>query len=325
MVKKFIKPNLFISSCIEFDSCRFDSTMISDKYVRILKGLANITKVCPEMMIGLGSPRDSLRLIEKKDENVKLVVSRSGKDLTEKMEDFTTKYIEKLKTKEIDGFILKAKSPTCGVISAKIYYDIGASHVKSAKNAGVFGKAVLETFPNVPTETERRISNYKIRDRFFVEIFTLAKYRDIKSRLIMKELVEFHSVNKYLFMGYNQVILRAMGNIVANHNHLATTKVFDDYEIQLRKLLSKEQTIKKRINVLEHIYGYFKDDLNDNEKNYYFEIQDDYLNTKKPYSSVLSLLESWAIRFNQTYLIKQTVFDPYPKELLTVMDSGKNL
>jgi uncharacterized protein YbgA (DUF1722 family)/uncharacterized protein YbbK (DUF523 family) len=299
--------------------------MISDRYVKILKSLANITRVCPEMMIGLGSPRDSLRLIERKGEDLKLVVSKSGLDLTSKMNDFTANYIEKLKTKEIDGFILKAKSPSCGIISAKIYYDTGKSHVKSAKNAGVFGKAVLEAFPNVPTETERRISNFNIRDRFFVEIFTLAKYRDIKSRLKIKELVEFHSVNKYLFMGYNQVILRAMGNIVANHDRLPLTEVFDLYETQLRKLLSKEQTTKKRINVLEHVYGYYKDDLNNNEKKHYFDILDDYLNNKKPYSSVLSLLESWAIRFNQTYLIKQTLFDPYPKELLTVMDSGKNL
>jgi len=325
MNKEFIKPNLFISSCIEFDSCRFDSTMISDSYVKILKNLANITRVCPEMMIGLGSPRDSLRLIERKDEKIKLVVSKNGTDLTSKMDDFTSKYIEKLKTKNIDGFILKAKSPTCGIISAKIYYDIGKSHVKSAKNAGIFGKAILETFPDVPAETERRISNYSIRDRFFIQLFTLAEYRDIKSRLKIKELVEFHSVNKYLFMGYNQITLRAMGNIVANHDHLSPAEVFDLYEVQLRKLLSEEQDTKKRINVLTHIYGYYKNDLNVNEKKHYFDIQDDYLNNKKPYSSVLSLLESWAIRFNLTYLMKQTIFNPYPKELLTVMDSGKNL
>lgn len=325
MGNTFIKPNLFISSCIEFDHCRFDTTMISDRYVKILKDLTNITRVCPEMKIGLGTPRDSLRLIERKDEDIKLVVTKTGEDLTDKMNQFTWKYIETLKEKEIDGFIMKAKSPSCGVISAKIYYDIGASHVKSAKNAGLFGKAILETFPNVPVETERRISNFTIRDRFFVEIFTLAKYRDIKSRLKIKELVEFHSVNKYLFMGYNQVTLRAMGNIVANHDRLAVKEVFDKYEVELRKLLSKEQNTKKRINVLTHIYGYYKNDLNSNEKKHYFEILDDYLNSKKPYSSVLSLLESWAIRFNMSYLINQTIFNPYPKELLTVMDSGKNL
>jgi len=126
-------------------------------------------------------------------------------------------------------------------------------------------------------------------------------------------------------MGYNQMTLKSMGNIVANHNHNTPEEVFNEYEIQLRKLLAVEQTLKKRINVLTHVYGYFKDDVSALEKEFYFSMLDDFLNSKLPYSSVLSLLESWAIRFNQTYLVNQTIFNPYPKELITVLDSGKSL
>jgi len=323
--REFIKPNLFISACIEFDSCRFDATMISDEFVRRLAKLVNVIRVCPEMMIGLGSPRSALRLVERKEESLKLLESKSGIDYTDKMMDFSRKYVEKIKDKNIDGFIMKAKSPTCGVRTVKIYYDTGKSHAKSAKNPGMFGKMIMDTFPNVPVETERRISNFNIRDRFFVEIFTLAAYRDIKTRLKIKELVNFHTVNKYLFMGYNQMTLKSMGNIVANHNHNTPEEVFNEYEIQLRKLLAVEQTLKKRINVLTHVYGYFKDDVSALEKEFYFSMLDDFLNSKLPYSSVLSLLESWAIRFNQTYLVNQTIFNPYPKELITVLDSGKSL
>lgn len=323
--KEFIKPNLFISSCIEFESCRFDGTKISDEFVRRLMALTNITRVCPEMVIGLGSPRASLRLIERKGESIKLVESASGTDYTEKMMDFSSKYMEKLKRKDIDGFIMKAKSPSCGAKTVKIYYDTGKSHAKSAKNAGLFGQMVLDTFPTTPVETERRISNYNIRDRFFIEIFTLASYRDIKSRLKIKELVKFHTNNKYLFMCYNQTTLKALGNIVANHDHLSIEEVYEKYESQLKSMLAKEQNTKKRINVLTHVYGYFKDSLSVGEKEYYFAMLDDFLNNKKPYSTILSLLESWVIRFNQDYLLTQTIFNPYPKELVTVLDSGKSL
>lgn len=321
----YIRPNIFISSCIEFDSCRYDGTKISDEFVRRLNDFVNFTRVCPEMMIGLGSPRDSLRLVERKGETLKLLESKSGNDYTDRLNDFSDKYVERLKSKNIDGFILKAKSPTCGLHTVKVYYDTGKAHVRGAKNHGMFAAKLLETFPNVPAETERRISNYTIRDRFFVQIFTLANYRDIKTRLKAKELVAFHTNNKYLFMCYNQTTLKAMGNIVANHDHLDAATVFDNYEVKLRSLLSKEQNVKKRINVLTHIYGYFKDVLSVNEKEYYFTMLDDYLNSKIPYSSILSLLESWVIRFDQQYLINQTIYKPYPKELLTLIDSGKSV
>jgi uncharacterized protein YbgA (DUF1722 family)/uncharacterized protein YbbK (DUF523 family) len=323
--KEFVRPNVFVSACIEFDECRFDGTMISSEFVRRLKEVTNVTWVCPEMMIGLGSPRESLRLVEAKDEELKLVGNESKKDFTSAMEGFTEKYLTRLKDKDIDGFIMKAKSPSCGITDAKIYFGTGKSHVKSAKNPGIFGKGVLDHFPNHPVESERRISNFNIRDRFFVQLFTLANLRILKEDFKYKDLVNFHSNNKYLFMSYNQTTLKKMGNIVANRDKLDQKIALELYEVELRKLLDKEPTQKARINVLTHIYGYFKNELSSEEKEYYFDTLDDYLNNKITYISVLMILRSWTIRFKQEYLLKQTVFQPYPKELLVVVDSGKNI
>ncbi|XMB72030.1 DUF523 and DUF1722 domain-containing protein [Mycoplasmatota bacterium WC30] len=324
-MKTFKKPTVFISSCIEHDYCRYDGQTISDLFVRRLMEFVNVISVCPELSVGMGVPRESIRLVQRKTEDLKLLSRIHGYDYTEKMNEFSLEYVSGLKQKNVDGFILKSKSPTCGIKNVKSYYDIGKANVVNAKNNGFFGGEILKWFPNAPVETESRLSNYKIRNRFCTEIFTLAEFSSMRSNQRIKDLVEFHSNNKYLFMTYNQNTLRELGNIVANHSRLTEEEVFILYETTLRKLLSKEPTQKKRINVLDHIYGYFKNFVNDEEKAYYFEIQNQYLNKQVSYSTLLSILLGWSIRFKQDYLTKQTIFMPYPIELIMVIDSGKNL
>jgi uncharacterized protein YbgA (DUF1722 family)/uncharacterized protein YbbK (DUF523 family) len=324
-MKTYETPTVFISACIEFESCRYDGEKISDEYIQRLIPFVKVIRTCPELAIGMGAPRDAVRLVQRKGESLKLLSTNKGNDFTEPMQEYTSKYTDSLLDKEIDGFIMKAKSPTCGVNSVKIYQNIGKAHVVSAKNPGLFGGKIREKFPNTPIETERRLSNFNIRNRFLTEIFTLAEYRKIKKISKMKDLVRFHSLNKYLFMTYNQVTLRELGNTVANHGKLPVEEVYEIYEVTLRKLLSSEPTKKKRINVLEHIYGYFKDDISKEEKDYYFEVQNEYLDNRVPYSSVLTVLKGWTIRFGQSYLVDQTIFAPYPKDLIMVTDSGKTV
>ena len=324
-MRTYPRPKLFISACIEFDACRYDGELIRDKNVARLLEFIDVIRVCPELSIGMGAPRDAVRLVKRKGEELKLLSTNKGDDYTDKMIDFTERYVNNLKKKNVDGFIMKAKSPTCGINNVKVYADIGKSHVLSGKNAGMFGSKIKEVFSDVPVETDMRLSNYSIRDRFYAEIFTLTDFRLIKENPTMKALVKFHSNNKYLFMTYNQNTLRVMGNIVANHNKLPVEEVYQNYEKELRLLLSKQPSQKKRINVLTHIYGYFKKDVEPAEKEYYFEVMDQYLNNQVPYSNVLTVLKGWAIRFKEKYLIDQTIFAPYPKELIQTTDSGKKV
>lgn len=322
-MKQHIRPKIFMSACIEYDSCRYDGEKITDVYIKRLLDYVDVIRVCPELAIGMGAPRDAVRLVQRKGEELKLLSTNKGDDYTEKMVEFVSKYTEKLKDKTIDGFILKAKSPTCGISNVKVYQDIGKSHVLHAKNDGMFGGKIKEIFPDAPIETERRLSNFKIRDRFFTQLFTLANFRMLS--LKMKELVQFHSDNKYLFMAYNQRDLKQLGNIVANHQKLPVEEVFSQYSAQLKMLLSKEVSMKKRLNVYTHIYGYFKNQLSASEKEFYFDTLDQYLNSRVPFSNVLVILKGWSIRFNEEYLLKQTIFEPYPKELIMVTDSGKKI
>lgn len=317
----FIKPNLFVSSCIEQKSCRYDSSMISFPPFRQLKEYVNIYTVCPETSIGLSVPREALRLVEKGEE-VKLVANKTLKDYTQNMTKFSTDYLEKLKKNEIDGFILKAKSPSCGVFDVEYYYENG--NVSSGRNNGIFGGLVLKNFPNVPVETERRLSNFNVRDVFYTKIFTLAEFREVRKKG-MAELIDFHARYKYLFMTYNKYLLTIMGNIVANKEHLSFDNVCAAYYTQIIKLFNYGPTIGLRITVIEHIYGYFKKFLSTEEKKYFFIKVNEFKQNQIPFMSLLDFCYGYTVRFRQLYLVNQKIFQPYPRELITMLDSGKTI
>lgn len=318
-----VKPNVLISACIEHKSVRFDGTMISDPVVKVLKDYVNFIHVCPEMAIGMPAPRDSIRLV-RTEGNIELVASKDGTNYTDKMKQFSSKFVDKLKNKDIDGFILKAKSPTCGTDGIKVYKGIGKAMTVGSTPNGLFADEVVRVFPNHVLESERRLSNFTIRENFYIHIFTIRRFKEIRYQK-MGKLVDFHKNHKYLFMAYNQTILRELGNIVANPNKQPKETVYDQYEETLYRLLKKAPQKQKRINVLTHIYGYFKDLLSPEEKAYYFETQNDYLNNHLPFSSPLKILQSFVIRFNQEYLKDQVIFNPYPKQLLIQLDSGKKI
>lgn len=314
------RPKVLISACIEHSSVRYDGTMISDEVVRALKKYVDFMPVCPEVAIGMPSPRDTIRLVQREGEELKLLSSVEGIDYTEKMKNFTSKYVSKIK--DVDGFILKAKSPTCGTDKVKVYRGTGKAHTREPVPNGMFANDIVEKYSDYPIETERRLSNFSIREHFFIQIFTTALFRDIKKN---GELVDFHTRCKYLFMTYNQTGLRRLGNIVANHDRLPLQIVLEKYEAELRILFKNPPSRNKRINVLTHIYGYFKNQLSDNDKTYYFQVQDDYLKGHIAYSGVLGILYSYAIRFGEEYLLKQYLFEPFPKQLIQELDSGKKI
>ncbi len=298
-MEKYAKPRLFISNCLGFESCRYDGGIIRSEFVERLTKHIDIVRTCPEMRIGLGSPRDAMRQVKRPGDDLRLLSTLKGIDLTDQMRSFTSDYIETLKQTELDGFILKAKSPTCGVNHIKIYKDFGKAPVLTAKGRGFFGGAISDSFSDLPVETEMRLTNYDIRNRFYTAIFTLARFREINQQPSMKALVEFHANNKYLFMSHHQDTLKRMGQIVANSQHLPVDEVFNLYKTELRDILSKEPSQKRRINVLTHIYGYFKHKVSVKEKEFYFEVLNDYL------GSVDFLMY---FRIEEIHLRKQTQF-----------------
>lgn len=311
------KPIVYISKCLSFAPVRYNGQVVPSDFVDRLKPFIIPITHCPEYEIGLGVPRETVRLVASDPDmkEIRLVQPATGTDLTEKMNDYAVKTLSAIK--EVDGFLVKSKSPSSAFKDAKVYYPSAkGSTVLTSKSPGAFGRYILEMFPDTIVEDDMRLTNAGIRDHFCRVIFTMAEFRDVKASGKIKNLMKFQEENKLQFMAYNQTLMRQMGKISANSKGAKFSEVITEYEALLRRLLKKQYTEMAVTNVLEHAFGYFKSGLSAEEKKYFLSLLEKYRKGNIPLALVSTLLRSYIIRFNQKYLASQRFFDPYPEELV---------
>jgi len=314
-----VKPRVVFSRCLGFEHCRYNGNIIQEQAVEHLKPFVEIETVCPEVEIGLGIPRDPIRLVGDPKEP-RLVQPTTGLDVTSRMQAFADKWLHSLRTP--DGVILKYGSPSCGPREVKCYVNEkrGAA---STKTHGMFGGAVVERFPACVIEDEGRLKNFDIRQHFLTRLFTQARFRELNEDPSMKRLVGFHSRHKLLFMAYNQTRMRALGRVVANPDKQTLDVLLSRYAAGLQEALAKAPRRVSAINVLMHALGYVSEFLSATEKAFFLDSLEQYRNGHVPLSGPTSLIRSWIIRFDVEYLADQVYFEPYPQTLVEVLDSGK--
>lgn len=319
-MKTFPRPRVVVSKCLGFAACRYNGVTLPDAFVEQLQAHVEYLPVCPEVEIGLGVPRDPIRVVLVED-TPRLYQPSTGRDVTQAMLDFTAAHLDNLPA--VDGFLLKGRSPSCGIQDVRRYHGLepGAGQVK--KGRGFFGEAVLARFPHLPVEEEGRLSNFTIREHFMTALFTWADFRNVKAQGTMAELVRFHSDNKLLLLTYNESQLRQMGPLVANPQKRPTQEIITAYENHLGKALARLPRRTAGINALMHALGYFSEKLSAQEKAYFLDALEQYRAEKVPLSVPVSLIGAWIARFGEPYLARQTFFTPYPPDLVTITDSGK--
>ena len=318
-----VKPVVVVSRCLGFEACRYDGKMDSCHLIEKLKEFVEIITVCPETQIGLETPRETIRLVkENEDAPLKLLQHKTERELSVEMIEFGEKFL--LSLPKVDGFILKSRSPSCGIKDVKIYKS-NEKGSASIKGKGLFAELVIEKFPRLPVEDEGRVKNYNIRQHFLTKLYLMKNFRVIKESLLIEDLVEFHSTNKLLLMSYNQKQLKILGSIVGSHRELSLKQVYEEYEKNLVLSINKLPRYTSNINVLTRSMGYFSDKLTHREKQFILDTIEQYRQSKVPFSVPLYVIKSNAIRFEEKNLINQSFFEPYPSELDNVTDSGKGL
>ena len=311
-MKGFVTPKVVLSRCIEIDPCRYNGLKIASDFVKKLIPYVEVIPVCPEVEIGLGTPRDALRIVMNEDK-MRLVQPKTELDFTEKMEKFVNSFLDSLP--EIDGFILKGRSPTSAISDAKIYTSTKPGAALKGKGPGFFGKAVLEKFSHLAIEDEGRLRNPNIKSHFLTKLYTLASFRVIKKLESREAIVKFHSENKLLLKAYNEKEMRILGKIVAKRDQYTMGNLISVYEEHLLEALKRAPRCGSQINVLMNSMGYFSKSLSGEEKRFFLKSLDDYKTGVIPLSVLKGIFNSWLIRFQDNYLLSQTFFEPYPKEL----------
>jgi len=302
-----------ISSCILGNPVRWNAGHKLDKYLTHTLGeFVEYVPVCPEVEVGLGVPRESMRLVGD-PEKPRLITFKSKTDHTSKMVNWANKRVKALEKENLCGFIFKSDSPSSGMIRVKVYNDKGMPH---KVGVGIFAREFMNHFPSIPVEDDGRLNNPQIRENFIQQIFTMQRWRDISTgRRSMGKLVDFHTRNKLLLLSHSQKHYRMMGKLVAQGKQLPTADLYGQYQQMLLDTLKLKTTIKKNINVLQHLMGYFKKQLSGDEKQELLETSDHYRQEQVPLIVPITLINHYVRKYHQPYLKDQTYLHPHPLEL----------
>jgi len=307
------KFRIGISSCLLGNEVRWNSGHKHDKFLtRTLGKFVEYVPVCPEVEAGFGVPRESFRLVGKPD-NPRLVTFKSKTDHTNRMLTWAKKRVRELEKADLCGFIFKSDSPSSGMIRVKVYNEKGMPH---KVGVGMFARAFMEHFPLIPVEDDGRLNDPIIRENFILQIFTMKRWRDkLAKKLGMGKLVEFHTHNKLLIMSHSPKHYRLMGKLVADGKKTPLRDLYDHYQQLLVEALKLKTTIKKNLNVLQHLMGYFKKQLTADEKQELLEIFDQYRRGYVPLIVPITLINHYVRKYDQPYLNQQTYLNPHPLEL----------
>jgi uncharacterized protein YbgA (DUF1722 family) len=243
----------------------------------------------------------------------RLVTFKTKEDRTEPMLQWARKRVKELEKEDLCGFIFKSDSPSSGMIRVKVYSEKG---MPEKKGVGMFAREFMSHFPRIPVEDDGRLHNPEIRENFIERIFTLRRWRKtLAKKATMGGLVEFHTRNKLLILAHSPKHAGLMGKLVAEGKSLPITDLFSRYEKILMEALALKTTLKKNMNVLQHMMGYFKKQLTSDEKQELLEVYDQYYQGLVPLLVPLTLMNHYVRKYDQPYLKEQTFLNPHPVEL----------
>jgi uncharacterized protein YbgA (DUF1722 family)/uncharacterized protein YbbK (DUF523 family) len=304
---------LGISACLLGEKVRWDGGHKRDRFLTDTLGrFVEWVPVCPEVEVGLGIPRETLRLVGE-TRNPRLVTTRTGVDHTARMQDWAARRLKALEGEDLCGFVFKSDSPSSGMERVKVYNSTG---MPEKKGVGIFARAFMDHFPLVPVEEEGRLNDPRLRETFIEQIFTLRRWREARSRdNCVGNVVDFHSRHKLLLMAHSPAHLREMGRLVAGGRQRPCARLYADYEGLLLEALRLKATVKKNTNVLQHMLGYFKQDLTADEKRELLEVLERYRAELVPLVVPLTLFNHYVRKYDQPYLREQIYLNPHPVEL----------
>jgi uncharacterized protein YbgA (DUF1722 family)/uncharacterized protein YbbK (DUF523 family) len=305
-----------VSACLLGDQVRFDGQHKRDGFLADELGpMVEWVRVCPEIEVGMGVPREPVRLIAHRD-GPRMQGLHTDEDWTARMNRFAAARVRALAREGLSGFVLKSKSPSCGMERVKLYPDGEAKAPVNARGTGLFAAALLRALPNLPVEEEGRLHDARLRENFVERVFAYARLQELwAGRWTLGELVAFHTAHKMALLAHTTDGYRALGQLVARAKSLSRAELRARYEELFMAALSKLATPGRHANVLTHLLGHIKGELDTDDKQELLRLIDEQRHGHLPLLVPLTLLAHHARRLRATYLLGQTYLSPRPEEL----------
>jgi len=292
-----------VSSCLLGEQVRYDSGHKRDRFVAdTLRGYFELLPVCPEVAIGLGVPREPIRL-QGDPERPRAVGTRDGtKDVTDALAAFGRRQVRALG--DISGYIFKSKSPSCGMERVRLYGARGG--VPSKRGVGIYAREIMHGKPLLPVEEEGRLNDPVLRENFIERVYCFRRWQDLLAEGVTPEgLVDFHTRHKLILMAHGKSRLTALGRLVAQAGQRPIDDLVRDYGVLFMQALSYRATRRRHTDVLFHLMGYLKRSLDSADKAELVELIHDYRRGLLPLIVPVTLLRHHFRRHPQPYVDRQ--------------------
>lgn len=303
-----------ISSCLLGETVRYDGGHKRDRFlVDTLGRYVEWVPVCPELEVGMGVPRESLRLLRSAG-GTRLVAIKSRQDYTRVMQKWVRARLADLAKESLCGYVLKSRSPSCGMERVPIYDENG---VPAKKGIGAFAGPLLERFPHLPVEEEGRLHDPKLRENFIERVFARNRLLSLfAGRWKTRNVVEFHTHHKLQLMSHSPKDYRQLGLLVATIKQEPRRVFRDQYESGFMTALRKKATRGRHANVLQHAAGYVRKGIDSSSRQELSSVIEDFRQGLVPLIVPITLLRHHVRQLKVAYLENQHYLSPHPKELM---------
>ena len=303
-----------ISACLLGQGVRFDGGHKRDRFLTdVLGPFVEWVPVCPEVELGLGTPRETLRLVRSGD-GVRMITTRTGIDHTDGMKSWARRRLDELAREDLCGYVLKKDSPSCGMERVKLF---GTGGMAERQGRGLFAAALLERFPTLPVEEEGRLSDPRLRENFIERTFAYRRLKDLfDGRWSIGSLVRFHTSHKMSLLSHSTTAYQELGRLVARASELPKRELRGRYETMFMSTLSHMATTRRHTNVLMHMAGHLKKLLDADSRRELQETIDDYRRGLVPLVVPVTLIRHHVRRHGVEYLDGQVYLQPHPRELM---------
>lgn len=306
--------NVGISACLLGENVRWDGGHKKDRYITdILGAYFSFIPVCPEVEVGMGVPRESVRLVGRVS-SPRMVGNKTGQDWTDRMRKYLAGRVKQLEKYSFSGFILKKDSPSCGMERVRVYQESG---MPLKQGRGFFGRGLVGHFANLPVEEEGRLNDPALKDNFIVRVFAYSRLQNLfEGKFNRGDIVRFHSVHKHLLLAHSPKHYKILGQLVAQIKRYRPENFKEKYIESFMRALSIKSTIRKNVNVMQHIVGFLKPYLDRNARADIIKVIENYRSGLVPLIVPLTLIKHYVKLYDIDYIKDQVYLSPHPEELM---------
>ncbi|MGE8353640.1 MAG: YbgA family protein [Pseudomonas protegens] len=307
------KPKIAISACLMGVEVRYNGGHKESRLCsRVLSDYFDFVPLCPEVAIGMGTPREPIRLVGDPEQPRAVGTVDASLDVTLPLAEYGERMAARVD--DICGYIFMQNSPSCGLERVKVYQANGIPHRNGGR--GVYAQAFCAQHPNLPVEEAGRLNDPVLRENFLTRVYV---YRDwqalLKQGLTRRALTDFHSRCKYLLMAHHPVQYKTLGNLLGSMGKGDPTLIGPRYFSELMAALSKCATRGTHSNVLQHLSGYLKQSISAEDKQEVQHVIGQYRHGIVPLVVPLTLLKHHFRQHPDPYIAQQLYLQPHPENL----------